>query len=410
MITLQKLLGGIAAQVRVSGSAVQVLESPSQFADTLLQLSASATQRARISSLYFGSGKTEHQIAGNLTSSVRTRGCDVSVLLDHCRGLRNGAPALSNLRTVAPIHMFRPPHGFKIHNYRVPSLLGELLRVHHMKYYLFDDTVILSGANLSDLYFGPRQDRYITVESRELCDYLCEVHRQFCLYAPVWKNDALSWSWGKELVKEAAQTTRTVTSCNFQKSKLQMAKGDTSVFPMFQIPFYNIRQIDEALELICLRTGGKDLTLASGYFNPSFRLSAKLGGTEATVVVPSNTANGFHGGRGVKGFVPDWYNSIAVKFDQSSPKAKVVQYERDGWSFHGKGLWHKDVNILGSSNFNRRATARDNELSFALITENQNLKTALENERDRLLFYSTPLRREFRTFVKLGLPLMSSIL
>lgn len=41
------------------------------------------------------------------------------------------------------------------------SLMGEVSGVHHQKVAVFDDTVIIGGANLSHNYFINRKDRYL---------------------------------------------------------------------------------------------------------------------------------------------------------------------------------------------------------------------------------------------------------
>lgn len=40
------------------------------------------------------------------------------------------------------------------------KLFGEISGVHHQKIAVFDDTVIIGGANLSHNYFVNRKDRY----------------------------------------------------------------------------------------------------------------------------------------------------------------------------------------------------------------------------------------------------------
>ena len=55
-----------------------------------------------------------------------------------------------------------------------PSRWNELLGLQHMKLYLFDDTVIISGANLSNDYFTNRQDRYLMVEDKPLADFFSD--------------------------------------------------------------------------------------------------------------------------------------------------------------------------------------------------------------------------------------------
>lgn len=54
------------------------------------------------------------------------------------------------------------------------GVIGEVLGVHHQKIYIFDDRVVLTGANLSKNYFLNRRDRCISIESPELSDYLYE--------------------------------------------------------------------------------------------------------------------------------------------------------------------------------------------------------------------------------------------
>ena len=40
-----------------------------------------------------------------------------------------------------------------------------------MKIYIFDSSVIISGANLSNDYFTNRQDRYILIEDKQLSNF-----------------------------------------------------------------------------------------------------------------------------------------------------------------------------------------------------------------------------------------------
>jgi phosphatidylserine/phosphatidylglycerophosphate/cardiolipin synthase-like enzyme len=44
------------------------------------------------------------------------------------------------------------------------AILGEIKGVHHQKIALFDDTVIIGGANLSHSYFTNRRDRYFKIK------------------------------------------------------------------------------------------------------------------------------------------------------------------------------------------------------------------------------------------------------
>jgi CDP-diacylglycerol--glycerol-3-phosphate 3-phosphatidyltransferase len=56
------------------------------------------------------------------------------------------------------------------------SPLREVFGIHHMKFYIFDNDVIITGANLSEDYFTTRQDRYFIIKNApELANYICDL-------------------------------------------------------------------------------------------------------------------------------------------------------------------------------------------------------------------------------------------
>ncbi|CAI8016852.1 CDP-diacylglycerol--glycerol-3-phosphate 3-phosphatidyltransferase, mitochondrial, partial [Geodia barretti] len=107
-----------------------------------------------------------------------------SVLLDCLRGTRGHPNSVSLLRP-----LLSGPHGdrFSLHLYHTPNLRGLLRKVfparlnegmglQHTKIYVFDDSLLLSGANLSRDYFTNRQDRYMLFsDSTRLADYFSRV-------------------------------------------------------------------------------------------------------------------------------------------------------------------------------------------------------------------------------------------
>ena len=53
------------------------------------------------------------------------------------------------------------------------KMLKEVLGVHHCKFAVFDNSVVLTGANLEEQYFTTRRDRYWVINNvPELADYL----------------------------------------------------------------------------------------------------------------------------------------------------------------------------------------------------------------------------------------------
>ena len=80
-------------------------------------------------------------------------------------------------RAGARVSLFRPP-SLVSHSWRaaLPPLANEVLGVQHAKACVFDDTVVLTGANLSAEYFERRQDRYVVIrDAPALADVVCGV-------------------------------------------------------------------------------------------------------------------------------------------------------------------------------------------------------------------------------------------
>ena len=416
MIGLKNILNGFGRQIRVHGSDIRLLDSPSCFRDTLLQLSSEISRRSRISALYVGSGNAEQQIVDNMVSGAR-RGADVALMIDRYRGTRDGGIVLKDLRMTAQVQLYQTPH-LPWTKYQKPGVVGELLGVHHMKYYLFDDHVIISGANMSELYFGTRADRYMLIKSKQLADYICYFHDMQATSAKAWDAGNYAKShWNKETFQVAGNVADNF-SCNTPIDKgetrdLGPATADTSLFPLFQIPWSSIRQIDDVLDIILLtarRT--QTITISSGYFNPTKRLLEAMKATKARVkiIVPSVEANGFYKGAFMKGMVPDLYNLAAVRTLQKCPNVEILEYQRNGWSFHSKGVWMDNLTILGSSNFNRRGSLRDSEFSLALVTENEQLLERLAAEKQGIKSFTSPLEEKHRFGTKALLPLLTRYL
>lgn len=50
----------------------------------------------------------------------------------------------------------------------LPPRVSEVVGVSHLKCYMFDDDIMISGANISNTYFSIRQDRYYLVRNARL--------------------------------------------------------------------------------------------------------------------------------------------------------------------------------------------------------------------------------------------------
>lgn len=118
-------------------------------------------------------------------------------------------------------------------------------------------------------------------------------------------------------------------------------------------------------------------------------------------------ANGFMGANGPAGSIPTAYTLIAKRYYDTVIAAKqqsrinLFEFERNGWTYHAKGLWYylprerlPSLTVIGSSNFGERSVNRDLEAQVVLVTMNENLQNQLQLECDHLYSYGTLAQRD----------------
>lgn len=118
-------------------------------------------------------------------------------------------------------------------------------------------------------------------------------------------------------------------------------------------------------------------------------------------------ANGFMGANGPAGSIPKAYTLIAKRYYDTVIAAKqtnrinLLEFERNGWTYHAKGLWYYLPNeklpslaVIGSSNFGERSVNRDLEAQICLVTSNDRLKNQLQKECEHLYSYGTLAQKE----------------
>lgn len=145
---------------------------------------------------------------------------------------------------------------------------------------------------------------------------------------------------------------------------------------------------------------GSTLCVATGYFNlTSEYMNTLIYATKANceILMAHPRANGFLGAKGLAGGIPYAYSLIARQFRTQLTKAhqddrvKLLEYLRNSWTYHGKGLWYYPPNtnkpcltLIGSPNFGARSVKRDLETQLAVVTENEELRGKFHDECTRL--------------------------
>lgn len=84
------------------------------------------------------------------------------------------------------VYLYTPVLSENLVTQFLPPRWNEILSVYHIKSYIFDDNMIISGANLSNDYFTTRIDRYVLFENcPELINYYEKFSLPFFIKSPV---------------------------------------------------------------------------------------------------------------------------------------------------------------------------------------------------------------------------------
>lgn len=247
---------------------VKVLQTPSEFYTYLIQGVQSAHKRICFSSLYLGTGPLERHLVHALHQACQAHPetLQVTILLDGIRGRRGQHHSFSLLeelkrtfpKNVTLLSYVTPQH--RGLSSCLPERWNEVVGLQHMKYYAFDDDVLISGANLSETYFTDRQDRYVIIKD-----------------APVLVDYYTSLSSLVGNLTSEPQTKIRAFFDTYSPERILFSTGgtepsfvaDTILYPTVQLPPYHVRQ-DEVFTSTCFQFAQYNkwhLTLATAYFN-----------------------------------------------------------------------------------------------------------------------------------------------
>uniref|UniRef100_A0A8C3AV28 CDP-diacylglycerol--glycerol-3-phosphate 3-phosphatidyltransferase n=1 Tax=Cyclopterus lumpus TaxID=8103 RepID=A0A8C3AV28_CYCLU len=430
-----------------------------------------ARRRVVMASLYLGTGQLEQELVDCMEEALRRSqensddpDLKVTILLDYTRGSRGQTnsrtmllPLLQRFVSQMRVSLYHTPDLRGLLRLLVPERFNETIGVQHIKVYLFDDSVIISGANLSDSYFTNRQDRYVLLENcsevadffSDLVDAVGDVSLQLQPDDSVTVQEGMVHPYnGNRQDFSVAARKRIMEVVNTAHVRQQLLNGsagseddgmsegeeeeDTWVFPLVQMKPLGI-QVDEQVTQRLLNGAGPDSTvfLTSGYFNLTRAYMRLVLGAGASyrILTASPEVNGFFGAKGVAGAIPAAYTHIARQFyDQvrrlgQQERVHLHEYQRSQWTFHAKGLWYylqgQDrpcLTLIGSPNFGYRSVHRDLEAQIAIVTENEELQSQLQEEQEILYQRSSEVSgstferpdRHVKLWVKLVTPLIKN--
>ncbi|XP_053309022.1 CDP-diacylglycerol--glycerol-3-phosphate 3-phosphatidyltransferase, mitochondrial [Spea bombifrons] len=459
-------IGNLVPEFGISSSDVKILSTPSEFYQSMKTQIKAAKKRIVMASLYLGTGSLEQELVDAIEETLRSPESSdlrVSILLDFTRGSRGRKnsrtmllPLLRRFPDQVRVSLFHTPNLRGLLRLLTPERFNETIGLQHMKVYLFDDNVILSGANLSDSYFTNRQDRYVMLQGcpdvadffGELVSAVGDVSLQLRPDDSVGTEEGMEHPYRGNKAKYCDAANQRVMGVIERAQRRQCEKNstrfrsgtpasnahapDTWVYPLVQMKPFGV-QIDELVTetLLTEAERGDRLFLTTGYFNLTQGYMDLVLGTRAdySILLAAPEVNGFFGARGVAGAIPAAYVHIERQFynelcrQGQQRRVKLLEYFRELWTFHAKGLWLYPagaalpcLTLIGSPNFGYRSVHRDLEAQIALVTENQELQQQLHQEQQNLYTRSgevTPSTfrhpsRHVKLWVKLVTPLIKN--
>ncbi|KAJ3020271.1 UNVERIFIED_CONTAM: CDP-diacylglycerol--glycerol-3-phosphate 3-phosphatidyltransferase [Siphonaria sp. JEL0065] len=408
---------------------IHIIDSPPEFYTALLNGIDRAQSRIALASLYIGEKEVNLQQALHQKLAAH-KNVQLHVLVDAMRGSRKDAktgastvslltPLKLKFQNQTTISLFEFPSANPFRKL-VPQRFNEAFGLQHIKVYVFDDDVIISGANLNKDYFQNRQDRYILIKNNpQVANYFSALLKtigqhshtvtsnpeptlqiQKCSSSLLEMSTAFKSFEQKTInaLPPSALTNAANPSPLIPNPETGCSTSDTVITPILQSGPLNIHTETNLLtNLLKNLSSSPDstVTCSSAYFNLPEKLQPLVLDSRAkfSFLLAAPEANGFFGSRGVSKHLPFAYTYLTVRFWE-----KVLNIP-DGKQRIQMRLWisqssssnistYPHWTLVGSSNYGYRSYCRDLEAQVVIQTRNKDLQKRLGDNLQQLQAYS----------------------
>ncbi|HEY3270256.1 MAG TPA: CDP-diacylglycerol--serine O-phosphatidyltransferase [Geothrix sp.] len=396
--------------IPLSAKAVQVLSGPPAFRSELLERIAGARHRIILVCLYLQDDPSGREIMEALYAAHRANpGLDIQVLVDTHRAQRGLIGKVKSPGNAAMYRDFAFRYGPGVRILGVPVQSRELFGVLHLKGFIFDDSVLYSGASLNDVYLGQggryRLDRYHLFESKTLADCLADfVRATFLNQAAVTSlNDPANAVAGGSS-HDLRTFRRMLRTAQYTFEGGPVRHGEVAITPLAGLGAGN--RLNETI-LALLKSAQRKLAIYTPYFNLPGEVrrvvSRQLAqGREVTIVVGDKAANDFfippNEPFKVIGLLPYLYEANLRRFTKAHRQAmadgrlKVYLWHHADNTFHMKGLFVDDkIAVVTGNNLNPRAWNLDLENGLVIQDPRGLLRGQHARERASILKHATRL-------------------
>lgn len=332
---------------------------------------------------------------------------DIKVFVDWHRAQRGLIGAEKSDGNAALYREYAEKYSHKIEVLGVPIRNYEVFGVLHLKGFIFDETVLYSGASLNNVYLNQhdkyRFDRYHVFNNKALADSMAQF-----IHSTLLANKAVTCLTQTErpktkTLKPAIRKFRNqLQKANYQFISQHINKDHVGLTPLVGLgKRKNFLNIQICRLIACAQ---KEITICTPYFNPPRRLigevrNALRRGVNVTLIVGDKTANDFYippdrPFKAISG-LPYLYEINLRNFARRNEAAiakrqlRIHMWKHDENSFHLKGIWvDKTYMLLTGNNLNPRAWKLDLENAILIHDQQNLLHEQAQQEIDNILSHT----------------------
>ncbi|OOH85087.1 phosphatidylserine synthase [Pasteurellaceae bacterium 15-036681] len=393
---------------------VNFLGSSAEFKTRILELIAQAQSRIYLTALYFEQDEAGQEILDALYQAKIARPeLDIKILVDWHRAQRGRIgeeTSRSNADWYADVrNKYALPPEKDIAFFGVPINSRELFGVLHLKGFIFDDTLLYSGASINNVYLHQkdryRYDRYHQIENATLANAFVEFIQHHILPdAAVSRLDKGHRPKTAEIRPAIKMFRKSLSQQSFTFSGQALNETQLMASPLVGLGRKN--KLNKTIEALFYKVKQK-LTICTPYFNLPRSLINRISwlldnGRQIEIIVGDKTANDFYTPPEEKfsmaSALPYLYEknlrAFAKRFDRYIQNGQLtVRLWKDGDNtYHLKGVWIDSRYILlTGNNLNPRAWGLDAENAVLLSDPKGDLTVRAEQELSTICTNTTVL-------------------
>ncbi|MBN6710160.1 CDP-diacylglycerol--serine O-phosphatidyltransferase [Haemophilus haemoglobinophilus] len=390
--------------IPLQAEQVEFIYHSSDFKQQIIQLIRQAKSRIYFTALYWQNDEAGQQILDEIYRAKQENpDLDVKILVDWHRAQRNLLGAEKSATNAdwycderSKYQLADDPNMF----FGVSINTREVFGVLHIKGFVFDDTVLYSGASINNVYLHQqtkyRYDRYHKIENKMLADTLVNFTKTYLLEpSVVYPLDSIHRPKTKE-IRQQIRTFRKhlATEAQYHVESSITLNDSLTVCPLFGLGAHQ-NLLNQTIEDLFQLVEDK-LTICTPYFNFPRPLQQKIRrllakGKQIEIIVGDKTANDFYIPPSepfkMAGALPYLYEKNLRQFSkkfttQIEQGQLVVRTWKDGDnSYHLKGIWVDNrYMLLTGNNLNPRAWRLDAENGLFIHDPKQQLQAQIQQE------------------------------